>query len=398
MEVGRNKPCPCGSLKPDGKPQKYKRCCWLKKKPAPSEKEIFEMSQKVLKRYQEKKQALEERGIFVNYVEPATYTNPKTGERVKAWALRNHLYHTRPVSETFHEFIISHLQREVLGKEWWDEQLVATQKHFLFSCFEKYDSWRIKNATEAQKADEQTWSAIPDGWVQTLVSLAFDVCTLEHTQKLPDHLVKRLKNRGEYQGAHYEIAVAAIFARLGCSIEFLDDTKISTPHCEFVATHQQTGVSIAVEAKSRQRPGVKHMEGSAEQEQLLRGDVKRLLNKALTQNPKDKSFIAFIDVNAPLTPSVSMEEKPWYKDIRNILDPTPAPTPENPAEYTALFFTNFSPHYNGENQSDPNEYLTVIPKYAAYPLPNTIFGDMLMKAVQNYGFVPNLVEDKQEQE
>ncbi len=398
MEVGRNAPCPCGALKPGGKPLKYKRCCWLKKKSAPTEAEILDMAQEVLERYQKNKLALEEKGIFVNYVKPVTYTNPKTKERVRAWALRNRLYHTRPEHETFHEFIIAHLQREVLGKEWWDEQIAGPQKHFLFTCFEKYDSWRIKNATETQKIDEHTWAVIPDGWAQTLVSLAFDVATLEHTQELPDHLIKRLKNRGEYQGAHYEIAVAAIFARLGCSIEFLDDTKIFTPHCEFVATHQQTGVSIAVEAKSRQRPGVKHMEGAAEQEQLLRGDVKRLLDKAMTQNPKDKPFVVFVDVNAPLTPTVPMQEKPWYKDIRNMLDPTPAPTPEKPAEYTALFFTNFSPHYNGENQSDPNEYLTVIPRYATYPLPNAVFGDMLIRSVQNYGFVPNLVEDNPEEE
>lgn len=228
-----------------------------------------------------------------------------------------------------------------------------------------------------------------------MVSLAFDVCTLEHTQKLPDHLINRLKNRGEYQGAHYEISIAAIFARLGCSIDFLDDEKLSTPHCEFIATHQETGVSIAVEAKSRQRPGVKHRDGSATDEQLLRGDVNRLLNKALTQNPNDKPFVVFIDINAPLTPTIPIQEKPWYKDIRNLIDKNPAPTAEKPDSYTALFFTNFSSHYSEGNQVDPGEHLVVIPRYASYPMPSAVFGDMLLRAVQNYGFVPNIAEDKQ---
>ncbi len=355
----------------------------------------MEIMQGVMQRKHERKRALEERGIFVNYVEPTTYTDPKTGKQAKIWALRNRLFHTRPEHETFHEFIISHLQREVLGKEWWEEQMTAPQKHFVFFCFEKYDAWRTKNAIQSQKTEVHGRSAITDGWAQTFLSLAFDVATLEHTQKLPDHLIRRLKNRGEYQGAHYEIAVAAIFARLGCAIEFLDDKKVVTPHCEFVATHQETNVSIAVEAKSRQRPGVKHREGAARPEQLLRGDIGRLLNKALTQNPKDKPFVAFIDVNAPLTPKIPMGEKPWYRDIRDLLDPIPAPTSEKPAEYTTLFFTNFSPHYNGENQSDPNEYLTVVPKFASHPLPSATFGDMLMRAVQNYGFVPNIMEDKE---
>ena len=29
MKVGRNAPCPCENLKPDGAPVKYKKCCYL---------------------------------------------------------------------------------------------------------------------------------------------------------------------------------------------------------------------------------------------------------------------------------------------------------------------------------------------------------------------------------
>ncbi|KKT16336.1 MAG: hypothetical protein UV98_C0031G0006 [Parcubacteria group bacterium GW2011_GWB1_43_6] len=387
MKVGRNNPCPCNSGK------KYKKCC-LSKHMQPPIKEIIEMAMNVLKKQQEERLALQGRGIFVNYVKPCTYINPKTGQKVRAWALGSRLFHTRPEYETFHGFIIDHLQKQVMGKDWWVEQLQAQQKHFLFKCFIKWDEWRKRNATEKNRADEHTWYAITDGWAKTLSSLAFDVCTLEHTLQLPEYILKRLRNRGEYQGAHYEIAVAAIFARLGCRIDFLDKDKHTTPHCEFIATHNETGVSIAVEAKSRQKPGVKHMAGTSEQERLLRGDVERLFKKALTQNPKDKPFVIFIDVNAPLTPSISMENKPWFKDIRNILEKYPAPTPDNPEEYTGLFFTNFSPHYDEEKESSPNEHLVVIPLYAKYPMPNQVFGEMLLKAVQNYGFVPNIMEDK----
>lgn len=387
MKIGINDPCHCGSGK------KYKKCCLSKHTQTPT-KEVIEMAMNVLKKQREKELALQGRGIFVNYVNPCTYTNPKTGQKVRAWALGSRLFHTRPEHETFHEFIVDHLRKEVMGKDWWVEQLQAQEKHFLFKCFVKWDDWRRRNATEENRVDEHTWYAITDGWANTLSSLAFDVCTLEHTLQLPDHILERLKNRGEYQGAHYEIAVAAIFARLGCRIDFLDKNKLTTPHCEFVATHNETGVSIAVEAKSRQKPGVKHMAGVSDQEKLLRGDVKRLFKKALTQNPKDKPFIIFIDVNAPLTPSISMENKPWFKDVQAMMEKYPAPTSDKPEEYTGLLFTNFSPHYDGENESSPNEYLAVIPLYAKYPMPNPIFGEMLLKAVQNYGYVPNIVEDK----
>lgn len=352
------------------------------------------MAMKVLQRQRKEQMALQARGIFVNYVKPCTYTNPKTGQKVRAWGIGSQVLHTRPEHETFHEFIVDYLQKWVMGAEWWKEQLQAQEKHFLFKCFLKWDEWKKKHATEQNKVDEHTWYAITDGWAKTLSSLAFDVCTLAHTLQLPEHLLKRLINRAEYQGAHYEIAVAAIFARLGCRIEFLDKEKLTVPHCEFIATHNETGVSIAVEAKSRQRPGVKHAIGIAEQDRLLRGDVERLFKKALSQNPKDKPFIIFIDVNAPPTPSIPMEEKPWFKDIRNMLEKYPAPTPEKREEYTGLIFTNFSPHYNKENESLPNEHLAVIPRYAANPMPNPVFGEMLLKAIQNYGFVPNIVEDK----
>lgn len=390
-KVGRNDPCPCGAKKPDGSSVKYKKCC-LPKEPASAE--ILSMARKVLQKQQKEKEELAARGIFVNYVKPCTYTNPKTGQKVRAWALGNQLFHTRYEHETFHQFIIDHFQKQVLGREWWDEQSRSQQKHFLFQCFVRWEEWSKKNATEGNRTDEHTWHAVPDGWAKTLVSLAFDVSTLKHTGQLPDHMLKRLKNRGEYQGAHYEIAVAAIFARLGCRITFLDDQKTSSKHCEFIATHQETGVSVAVEAKSRQRAGVKHMGGDVDPAKLLKGDVQRLFNRALEQNPKDKPFIIFIDVNAPLTPDVPMEKKPWFNDIKNMMDQYPAPTPETPEEYTGVIFTNFSSHYDAENEASANEHLAVIPRYAKHPMPNPAFGEMLLRAVQHYGYVPNIVEDR----
>jgi hypothetical protein len=387
MKIGRNDPCSCGSGK------KYKKCCWLKEVPSPSPK-LIEKAMDAFRKHEAEQFALQEKGIFINYVNPCPYTHPKTGQKTKAWALGSRIFHTRPEHETFHDFIVDHLRKEVMGKDWWTEQLQAQQKHFLFECFIKWDEWRKKNATEKNRVDEHIWYAITDGWAKTLSSLAFDVCTLEHTLQLPDHILKRLRNRGEYQGAHYEIAVAAIFARLGCRIDFLDKKKLSTPHCEFIATHIETDVSIAVEAKSRQRPGVKHMVGVSDQEKLLRGDVERLFKKALIQNPKDRPFIVFIDVNAPLTPSISIENKPWFKDIQTMMEKYPAPTLNKPEEYTGILFTNFSPHYDKENKSSPNEYLAVIPLYAKYSMPNPIFEKMLLKAIQNYGYVPNIVEDK----
>lgn len=384
MKIGRNDPCPCGSGK------KYKKCCLQKQASIPSLEDIKEVI-KIFQKQETERLALQEKGIFINYVRPCPYVNPKTNQKLKAWALGSRLFHTRPEHETFHMFILSHL-KEVLGRDWWMEQMQSQQKHFIFQCFMKFEEWAKKNAIPENKSDEHGWAATTDGWTKTLISLAFDVCTLEHTLQLPEYLLKRLRNRDEYQGAHYEIAIAAIFARLGCKIDFLDKEKIMIPHCEFIATHNETGVSIAVEVKSKHRFGVKNMEGAVDQEKLSRVYVQRLFNEALKQNPKDKPFIIFIDINTPLTPDIPIEQKPWFKDIREMMDRYSAPAKEKPEKYTGLFFTNFSPHYNAENDSVPNEYLAVIPQYATYPMPNPIFGNILLKAVQNYGFVPNFTE------
>lgn len=366
----------------------------LKKRPKPSQKELGKILS-FFQKQEDEKAILRSKGIHINYVNPITYPHPQTGKNMRIWALGSRIFHSRPAHETFHEFILNHL-RESLGQRWWEEQLAAQEKHFLFQGFIKFDEWRMRSVSSAQKVSENVWYAAADGWSKMMSSLAFDVCTLQHTTQLPDRLLSRLRNRQEYQGAHYEIAIAAIFARLGCKINFLDDGNkedLLTPHCEFIATHKETGVSLAVEVKSRHKPGVKNMEGSSSQEVLSKGNIEGLYKKALAKNPKNQPFIIFIDVNCPPTPNIPMMEKTWFKDIKQMMAKYPIPTNEKPEEYTAVFFTNFSSHYNKETIADSSEFLAVIPVFAKHPMPSQAFGQMLTSAVQNYGFVPNFEEN-----
>jgi hypothetical protein len=57
-------------------------------------------------------------------------------------------------------------------------------------------------------------SAEVNGWVRYLLSLAWDVATLIHAGEPPSELIDRLRDHDNYQGARYELAIAAIFARL----------------------------------------------------------------------------------------------------------------------------------------------------------------------------------------
>lgn len=297
-----------------------------------------------------------------------------------------------PPHETFHEFIIDIL-RTTLGREWWHNELESPgeKRHFIVECVLKFNEWQKRRSAKREELAENIWAATPDGWSKSLLALAFDVCSLMHTRHLPEQLLGRLKTKNQYQGARYEIAVAAIFARLGCDIMFLDEKERSTiKHCEFVAAHQETGVSVAVEAKSRHRLGVLHTQGIKEAERLLKGDVQRLLNRALRQNPGDRPFMIFVDINSPPTPGVRMEQKQWFKDIKRMMRGYGTPTPEVPHPHNGIVFTNYSYHYQTEKEAEPGEHLLVIPRYSRFPLPNPDFLRMLGSALANYGNVPNL--------
>ncbi len=369
----RNLPCPCGSKK------KYKNCC-MDKKRVPQD--VINYFNNVIA----EKKIKEDMGIYINYVKPILWQGKKV------WAIGNRVYHNRPPDETFHQFIIDIL-RITLGKDWWEENLNLSfeEKHFILKCYFKFYDWLTRGSVKREKVTGAVFAAKPDGWSKSLLSLAFDVCSLMQIGNLPECLVERLKNKNEYQGARYEITIAAIFARLGCKIEFLDEKdKPTIKHCEFIATHQETGTSIAVEVKSRHRAGVIHTFGIKNEEDLLKGDVQRLLKKALEQNPGDRPFMIFIDLNSPITPEKEVKDKQWFEDIKNIIAGRGARTAENPDLYNAIIVTNYSYHYQTEKEADKGEFLQFVPLYPKFPLPNDKFMEMLRSALNYYGNVPNL--------
>lgn len=374
MKLGRNQSCYCGSGK------KYKKCCMEKKLEIPPE---------VLKYFQRKMtedQMLKQAGILIPLVHPVIFQ----GKGVRAFGSR--IYH-RPVDETFHVFLLS-LLHDILGGEWWKEQnkLESQDKHFIALCYEKFEEWVRRNQVSSKRIGKTNiWSAIPDGYSKSLLLLAFDIVSLSHMQDLPTALLERLKSKDQYQGARYEIAIAAIFARLNCKVSFTDE-KSRKKRCEFIATDESSGISIAVEAKSRHRQGVLHQAGIVpDLEKLLSiRTARRLFNDALEQNPKDTPYVIFVDVNSPLTPSIAVDNKQWVKDAKNIVGKKlkDLPAKEHPI---TIFFTNFSHHYQTKDEALQGESIGIFTSNFQHTLPNQEFVNTLVGAVTHYGFVP-LVE------
>jgi len=386
MKIGRNDQCPCGSGK------KYKKCCLIKPKLVPkvtkvaSTPKLEALRDKINQENEERRRKyLEPLGIYIDFVKPLIFKGRKF------WALGSRVYYERPPEETFHEFIIFVLC-QTLGEEWRLQQvaLPEEQQHFAYRCYGKYNEWRKKNHTDHNRQGK-VWAALPDGWTRAFIALAFDVCSLIHKDYLSEKLLNRLRNKDQYQGARYEVAIMAMFARLGYKITPLDDTNIKTAHPEFIAEDLATGEKIAVEVKSKQREGVIHAPGKVDDpSQLLWGDIQRLYRHAMKQNPGNMPFLVFIDMNSPQTPSIPWQKKPWVKDIKKMMDKAPLHNPQNPDPCSGLMFTNYSYHYQTEDEAKQGEHLLTIPLHPIQRIQSGDFFTRLEKALANYGNIPNL--------
>lgn len=330
----------------------------------------------------------DEYGIYINYVSPVDFQGGKV------WAIGSRVYPNRRPNETFHEFLLDVL-RGTFGEDWRAAQvaLPEDQRHFVLKCFEHLGKWLAANADHDALAREGHFSAEPNGWVRYLISLAWDVATLIHASDLPDGLADRLRDPVQFQGARYEVAVA-VFARLDCAIRFLDDDEAlrGVKHVEFVATHRPTGQEIAVEVKSRRRAGVLNEPGEPSTDDPLRKDarmVRQLFKKAVEKATDGMPFFIFIDINAPLDAGV---DNRWRSEVQKWMSRLRAPTLEEPDVFNALYVTNFSPQYDGDDISRGGSWLAALPLHVREPLRHDIRTG-LQRALDTYGRVPALAED-----
>lgn len=348
--------------------------------------EVIEHFKEVIARQEYLKQA----GIHINYVKPILFKGKKV------FALGNKVYADIPPNTTFHTFIIQ-IFKETIGLDWFRAQaeLPQDERHFISFCLEKLGEWIERNEKTAERVSDGVWGAKPDGYSKSLLLLAFDVCSLIHTRNLPPSLLDRLKTREHYQGARYEIAIAAIFARLDCDIEFTDENSKSK-HCEFIATHRETKAVLAVEAKSKKRSGVLHETGLLQPLEKLYSArvIKRLFREALEQNPKDVPFAVFIDVNTPPTPNVPADDKQWVKDVKSIVDRKMKDLPPEEYPLNAVFFTNYSYHYQTKHEAEHGEVCGKIIQHPKFPPPSPEFFRYLQGALSNYGIVPAIDIDQ----
>jgi hypothetical protein len=285
--------------------------------------------------------------------------------------------HPRPVNETFHEFLIEVPFKGTFDERWHRAELlkVEPRRHVV-------EQWlrALHEDQQKQKAPDhkpgQVDGAPAIAATTELIALAHDLYLLQKVQSLPRRLIRRLQKYEEFQGARYEVAIAAAFVKCGFEVTWVNDR-----HSEFVARNNQTFEEVAVETKSRYRPDTVSEQGVLLPEERLRADVDRLYNDALGQDPGDMPFVIFIDVNLP--PNAFPEETvKWRDEIVGRWQ-------NNQTQVSLLCFTNFAWHYKPEDRVSRPDLLVSVPLVSARPLrtPETL--RCLQVALETYGIVPN---------
>jgi len=144
----------------------------------------------------------------------------------------------------------------------WHKTQVDTPEHERHVVMKWMGSWYRHCSTILPKdaPEEVVFASAPTGDAQALLTLADDLYRLQLAGCLTSRLMRRLRIPTEFLGARYELQVASVFLRSGFEIEWT--THEGGKRCEFHAVHRHSRQRVAVEAKSRKRPGVMGVKGN----------------------------------------------------------------------------------------------------------------------------------------
>lgn len=335
MKTGRNSPCPCGSGK------KYKRCC-IDVDSGHQASALREIPPQVLSQFRAQAEKEEIRRKTYGDVRPIIHENFQGHKLV---AVGNQLHYSKNW-KTFPDFLFQHVPT-VLGKEWGERELEKPleQRHQIL----QWHDGVIRFRRQQKPGTGEIYSVIPNGITSAYLHLAYDLYVVRDNAKLQAEVVKRLKNKEKFQGARYELFVAATCVRAGYKIAFEDESDAKTKHPEFIGTHIETGQKIAVEAKSRHRKG--HLGFPGEKKAIERLGVENLLRNALKKTTIHP-FVIFVDLNVPPSPG-QFNEKPWFNELGETAERfRDASTGCDP--FNLIVFTNHPHHQVPEHEPDPS--------------------------------------------
>jgi hypothetical protein len=220
---------------------------------------------------------------------------------------------------TFPDFLFDYI-KFVLTPEWGNAELKKPedQRHPLLRWYHKLCDFQRRHATGKEG---EIYSGPATGAVKAYLSLAYDLYLCAHNAELPERLLKRLRNRDQFEGALYEAFVIGCFAKAGFTIELENEDDSSTSHCEFTATHNITGRKFSVEAKAVTTASKRS--GASEEPPRIRGYLIDALRKQAA-HPRivfvelSRVHTVGADGNPEWVPHITQQIIQCEKDITNI--------------------------------------------------------------------------------
>jgi hypothetical protein len=269
--------------------------------------------------------------------------------------------------------IMSRMLVETLGREWFKQELERPPQESHPAI-----SWSRATVDSIQSGPVIAWSLLAwDAWVL-------------RSHLLLDPLLPRLRDPRGFQGVRYELTIYALFIRGGFIPKPENERHNKSKHVEFIAKHRLTGEQIAVEAKSRRRPGVLGFPArpGASVEDSDPG-ITGLLRDALAKRP-DMPYVVSFDLNLP--PAVDEAtinqrfdaaraevELVWREFVQN----------GEAFPIAMVILTNYSHHYGDPSELDPRWHHCIvnIPQ-AAHPFTHADTREQIIAALLAYGNLP----------
>jgi hypothetical protein len=291
---------------------------------------------------------------------------------------------------TFPDFLTDYC-KTVLGAAWGNAEIVKPfeQKHPIMQWYQKWAEF----SSNQSPASDGTFMAVASGPVSAWFHLAYDLYVLQHNAILQSALVDRIRKVDQFQGARYELTVAASFIRAGFKIKHEDETDRQRKHPEFIATYESTGETIAVEAKSRHRPGVLGRPGQMEQPADVTAGIASLLQSALDK-AIEQPYVVCIDLNLPPFGEGNVLQQPQIREVMETIVQKEKNYPKEAFPITVVVVTNFPHYYVSNDVEDPRKDFLVSPStYPKYPIGTAGIVDVLFKSLNEYAYIPNYFMD-----
>lgn len=212
---GRNDPCPCGSG------VKYKKCC-----------ENREQRARIAAVFARHVAQERERVDRYGEVRPPISTDFQD-HKIVAVGNTIHWGHWK----TFPDFLFHYIKSVLLG-EWGNEELSKPleDRHQILKWYDALCSLQAQTKEESDPSEDGVYASEVDGPSRAYLLLAYDIYVLRHSSALQERVITRLRNQDQFQGARYELFVAATMIRAGFALEHEDESDGSGKHPEFIAT------------------------------------------------------------------------------------------------------------------------------------------------------------------